>query len=37
MTRTLLLSAVVALASITTASANPTSGMLLGIYAFPNY
>ncbi len=36
MTRTILLTTAVVLSSVATASADPSSGMLLGIYAFPN-
>ena len=37
MTRTFLLATAVVLSSVASASAAPSSGMLLGIYAFPNY
>ncbi len=36
MTRTFLLAAAVVLSSVASATAAPASGMLLGIYAFPN-
>jgi hypothetical protein len=37
MIRTLLLTTAIVATSVTAASATPPSGMLLGIYAFPNY